>query len=96
MATAEITYLAATNKGAPARPTRAYMLAIAAKPREGRVRRAVRRALIAAGGRPLMTRDVLAWAYPRLERFKCWHYKSVYRAAPRYAVKRGRVWMPRS
>jgi len=57
--------------------------------------RACRRALIAAGGRPLMTRDLLRWAYPQLKRFQYWHYWSIYRAAPRYAVKVDRVWLPR-
>ena len=74
---------------------RAWLKVIAAKPREGRIQRACRRALIAAGGRPLMTRDLLRWAYPRLERFQCWHYWSIYRAAARYAVKVDRVWVPR-
>ena len=79
------------------RPTqsRAWMLVIASRRREGRVMRACRRALIAAGGRPLLTRDLLRWAYPRIERFQCWHYWSIYRAAPRYAVKIDRVWLPR-
>ena len=58
--------------------------------------RAVRRALIAASGRPLTTRDLLRWAYPKLERFQCWHYWSIYRTAPRYAVKDGRYWVPRT
>ena len=57
--------------------------------------RACRRALIAAGGRPLMTRDLLRWAYPQIQCFACWHYKSIYRAAPRYAVKVNRAWLPR-
>ena len=75
---------------------RARQSFIASNPREGRVMRACRRALIAAGlARPLMTRDLLRWAYPQLERFECSHYKSIYRAAPRYAVKVGRVWLPR-
>src|SRR5262249_39848922 len=68
---------------------------IAANPREGRVMRACRRALIAAGGQPLMTRDLLAWAYPRTTKYACWHYWSIYRAAPRYAIKIDRVWVPR-
>jgi len=51
--------------------------------------------MIAAGGRPLMTRDLLRWAYPQIQRFACWHYKSIYRAAPRYAVKVDRIWMHR-
>ena len=74
---------------------RARQSFIASNPREGRVMRACRRALIAAGGRPLMTRDLLRWAYPQLRRFECWHYKSIYRSAPRYAVKVSRVWLPR-
>jgi hypothetical protein len=67
---------------------------IASNPREGRVMRACRRALIAASGRPLKTRDLLQWAFPSGER-QFWHYKSIYRAAPRYAVKVGRAWLPR-
>jgi len=55
--------------------------------------RACRRALIAAGA--VETRTLLEWAYPQLKQFECWHYKSIYRAAPRYAVKVGRVWLPR-
>src|SRR5262249_827332 len=74
---------------------RTHMLAIASNPREGRVMRACRRALIAAGGRPFTTRDLLAWAYPRKTKYACWHYWSIYRAAPRYAVKADRVWVPR-
>jgi hypothetical protein len=58
--------------------------------------RACRRALIAAGGRPLKTRDLLRWAYPRTTKYCCWHYWSIYRAAPRYAVKVDRVWVARS
>jgi hypothetical protein len=75
---------------------RPWAKAIASIPREGRVMRAVRRALIAASGRPLTTRDLLRWAYPKLERFQCWHYWSIYRTAPRYAVKDGRYWVPRT
>jgi hypothetical protein len=50
--------------------------------------------MIAAGGRPLFTRELLRWAYPRIEQFKCWHYWSVYRAMKRYAVRDGRTWAP--
>ena len=72
---------------------RAWTKVIASKPREGRVMRACRRALIAAGA--VKTRTLLEWAYPHLKQFECWHYKSVYRAVKRYAVKDGRVWVPR-
>ncbi len=71
----------------------AWLKVIASVPREGRIQRAVRRALIASDGRPLKTRDLLRWAYPGTEH-EFWHYKSIYRAAPRYAVKIDRVWMP--
>ena len=74
---------------------RARQSFVASNPREGRVMRQCRRALIAAGGRPLMTRDLLRWAYPHIEQFKCWHYRSIYRAAPRYAIKVDRPWVPR-
>jgi hypothetical protein len=57
--------------------------------------RACRRALIAAGGRPLKTSDLASWAFPGVER-QFWHYKSIYRAAPRYAVKVDRAWVPRN
>ena len=73
---------------------RTWTKVIASMPREARVMRACRRALIAAA-RPLKTRDLLRWGYPQLEQFECWHYKSIYRAAPRYAIKDGRVWIPR-
>jgi hypothetical protein len=64
---------------------------VASNPREGRVMRACRRALIALGA--CHTRDLLEWAYPGAER-EFWHYKSIYRAAQRYAVKDGRLWLP--
>jgi hypothetical protein len=56
--------------------------------------RACRRALIAAGGRPLKTRDLLDWAFAG-QPHQFWHYKSIYRAAQRYAIKNDRVWLPR-
>jgi hypothetical protein len=68
---------------------------IASKSRLGRVMHQCRRALIAAAGRPLLTRELLAWVYPRVEHYECWHYWSIYRAAPRYAIKDGRTWIPR-
>jgi hypothetical protein len=84
-------------------PTRAYMLAIASGPREGRVMRQVRRAFVANGGKPLRSTDFLAWAYPQLERFKDWHRWSCRRALLHYAVPIGRsrgrgspvIWAPR-
>jgi len=60
----------------------------------GCVMRQIRRAMIAADGRPVFTRDLLRWAYPQLERFQCWHYWSVYRAVKRYGIRVGRAWAP--
>jgi hypothetical protein len=71
----------------------ARMTVIASAPREGRIQRQIRRALIAANGKPLKTRDLINWAFPGAREF--WHYKSIYRAAPRYAVKDGRIWKPK-
>jgi hypothetical protein len=55
--------------------------------------RQVRRALIASRGQPLRTRDLLSFAFP-VQPHPCWHYWSIYRAAPRYATKAGRYWLP--
>jgi hypothetical protein len=76
---------------APRRSARRDQLVIAARlPRVGRVQRQVRRALVAAGGRPLSTTDLLRWSYPHLRRFECWRCQAVRRAAPKYAVPVGR------
>ena len=70
------------------------------KPRVGKVRRGVRRALVASQGAPLLTRDLLRWCYPRASRFKQDHYRALHHAAPTFAVKlrrspigRGRPWL---
>ena len=70
------------------------------RPRVGKVQRGVRRALIASDGAPLLTRDLLQWAFVREARYKVRHYSSLHRAAPRFAVKLGRcgkgnLWAPR-
>jgi hypothetical protein len=70
-----------------------FMTAIAGLPREGRIMRQVRRAFVAHSGQPLRTRDLLDWAFPAQPR-RHWHYWSIYRAAPRYAVRVGRAWEP--
>jgi hypothetical protein len=82
------------------------MRAIAAKPRPGaRIRTAVRREFILSGGEPILVRDVLARAYPRLKRFTSRYYLAVYRALKLEAVvvacnhrSRGRpnLWAPRN
>jgi hypothetical protein len=61
------------------------------KRKVGRIQQAVRRAFIASDGKPLRTIDLLRYAYPRLSEFERWHYRNMYRSAPRFAVKRGRV-----
>jgi hypothetical protein len=53
--------------------------------RVGKLQRQIRRALIAAD-RPLLTIDLLEYGFPRLDRYRHWHYKSVYRAARKFAV----------
>jgi hypothetical protein len=69
--------------------------------RIGRVERAVRRALIANNGQPLLTIHFLEYAYPRVDRYQHWHYKSVYVAAKKFAVNvagPGRaivIWVPK-
>jgi hypothetical protein len=56
----------------------------------GRIQRQVFRALIAGNGQLLQTIDFLQWSYPRLTRWKRWHYKSAYRAAERVAERVGK------
>src|SRR5215475_520141 len=54
---------------------RDYFRAISAKSRPGcRIRRAVSREFILSDGEPILVRSVLDRAYPRLRRFKSWHY----------------------
>jgi hypothetical protein len=75
------------NKGRQLRRTREYMLAIAAKSRPGaRIRLAVRRCFILSDGRPILVRDVLSRAFPKLRRFNSWHYWSARRALRQVAV----------
>jgi hypothetical protein len=71
---------------------RAWLKLIRADLREGKIMRAVRRAFIARQ-RPLSTGELAEWCYgPHRQH---WHYAGIYRAAPRYAVKVGRYWLPR-
>jgi hypothetical protein len=61
------------------------------RPRVGRVQRAVRRALIAAGGQPVPTRELMRWCWPRASRYRNWDYCTVRRAAERWCVRVGNV-----
>jgi len=54
--------------------------------REGRLQRAVRRAFIASG-KPLTTRELVQWAYPRLKQVPDIQWRYVRLAAERWAVR---------
>jgi hypothetical protein len=78
---------------------------IASKSRIGRIRRAVRRGFIVSGGKPIVIRQVLLRAYPRLKRFTSWHYLAVRRtlrkeatiiARNRFGRGRPYLWAPKS
>jgi hypothetical protein len=62
------------------RPRRAHMRAIASRKRFGRVKIAVRRCFILSDGNPILARDVLQRAFPRVSRFQYWQRWSVRRA----------------
>jgi hypothetical protein len=79
-------------KGRASYRSRAWLKLIRADLREGRVMRLVRRAFIARE-RPLSTGELAEWCYGPDRQH--WHYAGIYRAAPRYAVKVDRVWIPR-
>ena len=69
------------------------------KHRVGRVERQVRRAFIASHGQPLLTADLMHWAFPRATRYEPWRYWSVHRAAKKFAIKvrrwdKGNLWVP--
>jgi hypothetical protein len=69
------------------------------KPRVGRLQRAVWRSFVASQGAPLLTRDLMARAWIREARYEHKHYRSLARAARRYAIKLGRcgkgnLWAP--
>ena len=73
------------------RDTRVARLLVAVRlPRVGRLQCQVRRAFIAANGRPLSTTDLLRWCYPHLRRFDRWRCQNVRRAAPKFAESIGR------
>ena len=57
--------------------------------RVGRIQRQIKRAFIAAEGRPLLTIGLLERGYPRVAHYELWHYTSIYRAASKFAVRVG-------
>jgi hypothetical protein len=97
---AEIRHL----RGRSRYPDRRWALVIAARPREGRIQRAVRRCFVAGSGKPRCSADFLRWAYPRLDRYQGWQRWSVRRALLKYAIPVGRgsgrgcpvIWAPNS
>jgi hypothetical protein len=74
------------NKGRAAYRNRTWCKAIASLPREGRIIRACRRALIARDGLVSM-RDLRSWAYPGQPR-QHWHQTNVYRALRKLGAQR--------
>jgi hypothetical protein len=72
--------------------------------RTGRIQRGIRRAFIAANGRPLCIRELLARCYPATDDHPHWHRWSIHRALPKYAIPIGRskargcpiMWAPNS
>jgi hypothetical protein len=59
-------------------------------PRIGRIQLRVRRALIAADGKPVTITDLLQYCYPFTDRFKMWHRTNIHRAVHKFAVEVGR------
>jgi hypothetical protein len=72
---------------APTRQLNGKRFVISAKSRPGcRMRRAVSRVLILADGEPITVRSVLERAYPRLRKFKSWHYDAARKVLRRSAT----------
>ena len=65
---------------APTRSHNGKRMVIASEKRIGRCKRAVKRAFIVADGQPILARDVIDRAFPRIERVEDWHRWSVRRA----------------
>jgi hypothetical protein len=63
-----------------------FMRAIASKTRIGRIRLAARRCFVLSDGAPILIRNVLERAYPRLRRFTSWHYLAARRALRKEAI----------
>jgi hypothetical protein len=61
--------------------------------RVGRIQRQVRRFSWIRQEWPVTTRDLLAWAFPRIQagEHREWHFKSVRRAAERWLMRESRL-----
>ena len=90
---------------APRRRGREWLRLIASGKRFGRIKRAVQRCFILSDGQPILTRNVLERAYPKLRHFTDWHYLAARRALRHHAeviarnrFGRGRpcLWAPQS
>jgi hypothetical protein len=79
--------LHAGNWKPPASPLTGYVLTNAdrQRPRLGRLRRQISRALIAANGKPLRIGALLSWCYPRVPTYLPWHRANIHRAIVRVA-----------
>jgi hypothetical protein len=58
----------------------------ASKSRTGRIKLAVRRLFIISDSQPILLRQVLDRAYPKLKRFTSWHYLAARRALRHDAI----------
>src|SRR5262245_49702282 len=62
----------------------------------GRVQRGIRRAFLAQPDRPLLTRELAEWCFPRVTKLENKHLVSICRACRRMAIVRvGREWRGR-
>jgi hypothetical protein len=76
---------------APTRRRKGKGFVISAKSRPGcRIRRAVSRAFILSNGEAILVRSVLDRAYPRLKKFRSWHYDAARKALRKVATVIGR------
>jgi hypothetical protein len=70
---------------------RTHLSLIASKSRpHARIRLATHRCFVVSDGRPIVIRQVLERAYPRLSRFTSWHYLAARRALRQEATIIGR------
>jgi hypothetical protein len=71
-----------------ARTNRGFHVVIADKSsRIGCVQLRIRRALIAANGKPVTIADLLPRCYPFAHQFKMWHRTNIHRALDKFAVE---------
>ena len=81
----------AGHNGRPRHRGRPKHIVIADKWRIGRIQLGVRRAMVAAGGKPLGIADLLARCYPRTSNHPVWHRTNIHRALKRIGIPLGRI-----